>query len=1069
MRRLLAYSSLTPLALAAAISPLQAQRSIDGAVTSPVATSTANNGAAADISITANGSVAVTGGAAVTIDSNNDVANAGKITINNASNATGILAQAGRTADIANTGTISILEDYTPTDTDKDGDLDGPFAQGSNRFGIRVGPGGTFAGAIANSGTITIEGNDSAGIAIDSQLAGSLNQSGTIAVTGDRSYGLRAGDISGNVRIAGAISANGDGAIGAALDGNIGGALVIQGAITSTGYRSLPPPADTSKLDADDLLQGGPALRISGNVAGGIVFAVPPPDKDPKNPDEDNDGLPDATEGSASVTSRGAAPAVQIGSTANAIAIGPVAGNANGYGLVIDGAIAGAGTYAGVDGNGLVIGGLGGNVTIAGGMAVNGSLSASSNGADATALRIGSGASVATVQVTGKVGAAGGTDTGDLSQAILIDQGASVSAIRNSGTISANGGTKGSATAIVDRSGGVGLIENSGTIAASGASAIAIDLSANTSGAIVRQTEVEQGATPPAINGGILFGTGNDRLEIADGAVSGATSFGAGDDTLSLAGDAAYRGNVAFGAGADHMILAGQSTFAGNADFGGGANLLEVSGTASFLGGVANGAGLDVRVAGGRFQATNLGSVALSSIDVTGGGTLGVSIDGAAGTNTHYDIAGTASFAAGSHVQVRLANISQSAGRYQFLSAGTLSGGGNLTFDSAGLPFLFKGALEADGNDLAVIISRKSAAELGLNGSATRAYDAIFAALDNDSGIGSVFLGIADSATLRAEVGQMLPDHAGGAFETVTMASRTTARFLADPNAPVADLGGGWGLWLQQVAWGTSKNLGDTAAYDVNGWGANGALERRTGLGSFGLSLAYLAGQDANGENDNEVRADQFELAGYWRIQAGGLHAYARASAARINFDSVRAFSGIDLSGNEVDRTSEANWHGWLYSAAAGLSYELRFGRVLLRPGAGIDYYRLAEGGFAETGGSDSFDLTVGRRTSDELAGTANLSLGYEFGSRSPNSIWVRTEIEGGRRQILSGRLGATTAQFANGDPFTLEPGQRSSGWEGALRVIGGGGITTVAAEAHAEEQNGRASIGFRVSVGFGF
>ena len=146
MRRLLAYSSLTPLALAAAISPLQAQRSIDGAVTSPVATSTANNGAAADISITANGSVAVTGGAAVTIDSNNDVANAGKITINNASNATGILAQAGRTADIANTGTISILEDYTPTDTDKDGDLDGPFAQGSNRFGIRVAPGGTFTG-----------------------------------------------------------------------------------------------------------------------------------------------------------------------------------------------------------------------------------------------------------------------------------------------------------------------------------------------------------------------------------------------------------------------------------------------------------------------------------------------------------------------------------------------------------------------------------------------------------------------------------------------------------------------------------------------------------------------------------------------------------------------------------------------------------------------------------------------------------------------------------------------------------------------------------------------------------
>lgn len=1068
MRRLLAFTSLTPLALAAAV-PAIAQRTIDGAVTTPVATSTANNGAAADISITANGSVTVTGGTAVTVDSDNDVANAGKITINNANNATGILALPGRTGDIANTGTISVIEDYTATDADADGDLDGPFAQGSNRFGLRIAPGGAFAGSVSSGGTITIEGNDSAGIAVDSALSGTLANDGTIAVTGDRSYGLRAGDISGNVRIAGSISATGQAAVGVALDGDIGGALVVQGAITSTGYRSITPPADTSKLDADDLLQGGPALRIAGNVAGGIIFAVPPADKDANNADEDNDGIPDASEGSAAVSSRGAAPAVQIGSASDAIAVGPIAGNAAGYGLVVDGAITGAGTYAGVDGNGLVIGGLGGNVTIAGGMAVNGSVSATASGADATAIRIGSGASVATIQVAGAVTAGGGTDAGDLSQAILIDQGASVATIRNSGAITANGGAKGSAAAIVDRSGGLGLVENSGTIGATGASAIAIDLSANTSGAIVRQTEVEQGANPPAINGGILFGTGNDRLEVADGAITGVTSFGAGDDTLSMSGDAAYKGDVGFGAGADHMILADQSTYSGTADFGGGADLLEVNGTAAFTGALANSGGLDVRVAGGRFQATNQGPVALNSIAVTGGGAIGVSIDGAAGTSTHYDVAGTASFDAGSHVQVRLANISQSEGRYEFLSAGTLIGGNNLGFDGTGLPFLFKGAVEADGNDLAITISRKSAAELGLNGSATRAYDAIFAALDNDAGIAGVFLGIADGDTLRAKLRQMLPDHAGGAFETVTTASRTTARFLADPAAPVADLGGGWGLWLQQVAWGTSKDIGDTAAYDVNGWGANGAIERRTGLGSFGLSVAYLAGQDADGDNDNEVRTDQFELAGYWRMQAGGLHAYARASVARINFDSTRSFTGTDLDGAAVARDSQASWRGWLDSAAAGLSYELRLGRVSLRPGAGIDYYRLSENGYAETGGGDAFDLTVGGRTSDELAGTANLSLGYEFGSRAPDSIWVRTEIEGGRREILSGRLGATTAQFADGDPFTLEPEQRSSGWEGALRVIGGGGITTIAAEGHAEEQNGRASIGFRVSVALGF
>jgi len=1069
MRRLLAFTSLTPLALIAMTGSAHAQRTIDGAVTSPVATASANSGAAADISITANGSVTVGSGAAVTIDSDNAVANAGKISINNASDATGILAQPGRTGDVGNTGTISVLEDYTPVDADKDGDLDGPFAQGANRFGIRVAPGGTFTGTVTNAGTINIEGNESAGIAIDSALQGSLVNNGTINVTGDHSYGLRAGDISGNVRVAGSVSVTGEGSIGAALDGDIGGALVIQGAIGVTGYRSPTPPADTSKLDADDLLQSGPAVRIAGNVAGGIVFAVPPADKDPDETDEDGDGIPDASEGSASIVSRGAAAAVQIGSASDAIAIGPVAGDDAGYGLVIDGSISGLGSYAGIDANGLVIGGLGGDVAIAGGMAVNGSLTASSNGANATALRIGSGASVDTIDVHGKITAGGGADAGDLTQAILVDQGASVATIRNAGTISATAGEKGSAGAIVDRSGGVSLVETSGVIAATGATATAIDLSANTSGATVRQTKVEQDARPPAITGGILFGTGNDRLEAADGTIAGATSFGAGDDTLSMSGDAVYRGDVGFGAGADHMQLADQSSYTGTADFGGGTDLLEIGGTASFQGALANSGGLDVRVGGGRFQATNQGSVALNSIAVTGGGALGVSIDGAAGTSTHYDVAGEASFAEGTQVQVRLANISQSEGRYEFLTAGTLTGGDNLVFDETGLPYLFKGAVEADANDLAITISRKSAAELGLNGSATRAYDAIFSALDSDAAIGGVFLGIADGDTLRTQIRQMLPDHAGGAFETVTMASRTTARFLADPEAPVADLGGGWGFWLQQVAWGTSKNLGDTAAYDVNGWGANGAVERYTSLGGFGLSLAYLAGVDANGSNDNEVRTDQFELAGYWRWQSGGFHAYARGSAATINFDSTRSFAGLGLDGSEVDRTSQASWRGWLYSAAAGLSYELRFGRFSLRPGAGIDYYRLNENGYSETGGGEGFDLIVAGRDSDELAGTADLSLGYEFGSREPNSIWIRTEIEGGRREILSGSLGSTTAQFADGDPFTLAPEQRASGWEGALRVIGGTGAATVSAEGHAEEQNGRASIGFRLSIGFGF
>jgi hypothetical protein len=68
-----------------------------------------------------------------------------------------------------------------------------------------------------------------------------------------------------------------------------------------------------------------------------------------------------------------------------------------------------------------------------------------------------------------------------------------------------------------------------------------------------------------------------------------------------------------------------------------------------------------------------------------------------------------------------------------------------------------------------------------------------------------------DSSAFRDSLQQMLPEHAGGVFETVTQGSRATARFLRDPEAPVVDMGAR-GFWLQQVAWGTSKNLGDTSA-----------------------------------------------------------------------------------------------------------------------------------------------------------------------------------------------------------------------------------------------------------------
>ena len=49
------------------------------------------------------------------------------------------------------------------------------------------------------------------------------------------------------------------------------------------------------------------------------------------------------------------------------------------------------------------------------------------------------------------------------------------------------------------------------------------------------------------------------------------------------------------------------------------------------------------------------------------------------------------------------------------IDAGTLTGGSNLAATTDLLPFLYKGSLTVTGNQVAVDVARKSAAELGLD------------------------------------------------------------------------------------------------------------------------------------------------------------------------------------------------------------------------------------------------------------------------------------------------------------------------------------------------------------------
>ena len=157
-----------------------------------------------------------------------------------------------------------------------------------------------------------------------------------------------------------------------------------------------------------------------------------------------------------------------------------------------------------------------------------------------------------------------------------------------------------------------------------------------------------------------------------------------------------------------------------------------------------------------------------------------------------------------------------------------------------------------------------------------------------------------------------------------------------------------------------------------------------------------------------------------------------------------------------------------LYSAAGGASYEFYTGNLTLRPIVAIDYYRLKEDGYAENGGGKAFDLIVGARTSDELAVTGSLAAGLDFGGEDADGGWFRIELEGGRRQLVGGSLGATVARFDGGQSFTLMPEDRTSGWVGKLRAVGGNAGFRLGGEANVEQQQGRAALSLRATLQIG-
>lgn len=1012
------------LVIAVTAGVAQAEVVINTSTNTAVKTSTATTaGAADDIKLDTGGTITLktAGARAITIDSNNKVNVAGAIDMSASdAGATGIYVDGGRTSGITLSGKITVTDNLSPTDSDGDGIPNGPFADDKQRYGIRSVGTTPFIGnvSLASGSAIQVEGKDSYGVRFENALTGNFTSDSTLNIvgTGVRGYSFEGG-VTGDVIIGGSTTVTGENATALNLISNLTGGLTLDGSLVGTGYR-LTTVADKATLDKlknpDDKLQAGPLVNISGNVTKGILLqstiastdsSKPPAEQ---NTDEDGNGVEDTADGAASLSQYGGAAALKVGSatqdiTINAINIATTATDTyknQKFGLVVRGSIASSGVFEGVVAKAIETGGMGRTVTFENGILINGTVSASSYLAEARTANLLAGTVANAFNVGGTLRAANSSTKNETAYALYIGSGAKVPEVNVSGTISAaSTGSKSNATAIFDGSNTLVRLNNTGNITASITQtdddgngvvdktdnrAVAIDLSGNTTGVTLVQTDLkpdDNTVAAPVISGDIRLGSGNDVVKIDGGFVIGNIDFGAGSNSLSIT---------------TNGIVGGKMT-------GSGTVSLDI---------VKGALNLDT---GSKLNAT--------TVNVRKEGTLRFVPD-TANPNTPIIVAsGAAVFETGAKVQIGMSSIVKPATRYTLLTASNITLG---TLDTASLdsniPYLYKAALSTNTANTALYadVRLRTQSETALSVNEFAAFDAIMTAAQGNASATRALLDPTTAEGFNKAYLSFLPDYSGETLLTLSKSndglSRTMASQSIIPQAGVNQ------YWAQEYGFQINRNRTDVTGFESTGFAFAGGVERGiTSTQAAGLYLAYTATNPKGtlGAPDEDLSSTDLSLGAYWRLDNGsGLKGWVRGGVGYANFESKR-----QILESAFIASSTAKWKGVSYSGSIGASYSVDAGWLSLTPMVSADYFGLKEDAHTETGGGTAFDLSVDERTGHIFSGTALLNIG-----RSNKNALFRPEIWVGYRNNFSAEIADTVARFGTATPFTLKGGDIKGG-----------------------------------------
>lgn len=694
--------------------------------------------------------------------------------------------------------------------------------------------------------------------------------------------------------------------------------------------------------------------------------------------------------------------------------------------------------------------------------------------------------------------------------AISIEKGASVPTITNNGGILAEltgtGGVGGTTTALIDRSGTLQTVNNSGSIAAvlnqtlattplpltnaaGGSNTVAIDLSAGVLPQTINQTFLPlassasvtvYAATSSYTVGQIVSDGGNIYVNVVAAAAGvdpiNNSSFWReiGATSPSIVGD------VYMGSGPDTLNIQAGSVRAGVIAMGGALNTITVNGTAAAPSLVS---GSFTQKAGGQFQiSVDNGTLSdtnpalgqrTTSIAIGPAGVLEISADPVNNRNTQFITSGTTTVASGGQIGLTLQSLQLAATQTYTVIEGAA---GSITAPALGAtslgnaPFLYTASaslVPADpatgGADIQLTVTRKTAAQLGFNKAEASAYDAVLSTLAAPNavnlGMQQALLVQNTETGLKSVYDQLLPNQAQGIFQALDSAVEKISAMTATPPDNSTHVGG-TSLWLQEVNERVERTGVDTLGSKAQALGLVGGYERMgVAGGALGVTIAYFNAQENSTASQLGARdvASLVEASVYVRRSLGNLTISARGGGGYGWFSENRIFSA-----NGTFNQAQASWTGSFFDGHFGLAYEVKlFGPYYARPEVSVDYLRLHQSGYQEKGANTAFNLAVAGQSDNQLSGQGLMVLGRQWGKAS----WFRTEVRLGYREVFSGQVGETTANFEDGTPFTLVGDPEKGGWATVgFSLKSGSEFSYFALEGDADFRKGQRRYDLRVA-----